>query len=355
MARINHRDHCQVKRGFVTKKAARDYERAQLDKLAYGLIGVNPNMTFRDLAERFDQDYIQMRLKPSSAFDYRQAIKNHLMPVFGKKKLVDITIDDVQRLIRAKLKKGLSPRTTAKIVTLLGTMLTQGVRWGYLKENVVRYVDKPRVLDKEMDFLRPGEVKQLLDACDLNFLPHVATAALTGMRQGEQLALAWDDISFEEQVIRIKRTVGPGGIIGSPKSAAGTRTIPLTPMLAAILEEHKVRSGGAGPDLVFPGHDGGYMKSHTLTKQFKRILAEAELRQIRWHDLRHSFASLMLSLGESILFVQRMLGHSKPSTTLNRYGHLVPEASFGIGSKLDSLIFESSVEIPEEVPQTSPA
>jgi len=123
----------------------------------------------------------------------------------------------------------------------------------------------------------------------------------------------------------------------------------MTPMLAAILSEHRTRIGGELDQLVFPGRDGKYMTSDVLVGEFRKTLKKAGLRRIRWHDLRHTYAGLMFAFGESYIYVQKQMGHSQPSTTMNKYGHLLAHISTGVSIQLDTLIFEDEMKTTKSV------
>ena len=136
----------------------------------------------------------------------------------------------------------------------------------------------------------------------------------------------------------------------TPKSAQSKRAVGVTPELGRILQEHKEGKKGAPDDLMFVNREGNVINHQNMvTCEFHPALQRAGVKRIRFHDLRHSYAALMISLGENIKFIQTQMGHSSISTTLDSYGHLLPEASEGTGRLLDALVFSDEIiPFPDE-------
>lgn len=327
--------------GKLKKNAQALLARREME-IANGTYGRFTEITFKDLADKFLKDYCEMRLKPRTLADYSQVCKNHLVPYFGKHMALAINRGMVQEFIKVKLDQGLTPRTVNKLIMVLGKIYVQAIKWDYVSENPARFIDKPRQERKEMDFLRPHEVRALLAVCDEDFKPHLACAILTGMRQGEQLALLWSDVDFKRGLIHIRRHIS-AGYLTEPKTFKSSRTVVMSPDLADLLVNHRQRLGAESEGLIFPGKNGEYMKSDSLTRRFGKMLVKAGLRRIRWHDLRHTYASSMIAIGENIKFLQHQLGHTTITTTMDRYGHLLPEATEGIGALLDSFFNDATV------------
>ncbi|MDY6796194.1 MAG: site-specific integrase [Actinomycetota bacterium] len=325
------------------KQAAEALLKRREMEIATGTYGQVKDIQFTELVDKFLEGYVEIRLKPRTIKDYSEVCEGHLIPYFGKKNAPAITTGDCQAFIRHELSKGLQPRTVNNFLTILGKIFNQAIKWGYAEKNPVSNVDRPRQPQKEMDFLTPEEVRRLYDACDPDFLPYPACAINTGVRQGELLAMIYLDLDSERKCIHVRRSIS-GGYLTEPKSYRSRRTVMMTPSLCAILAEHKARTGGKPDDLVFPGPDGGYMSPHVLMGKFRKALKAAGLREITWHSLRHTYAALMIALGENIKFIQNQMGHSSITTTLDRYGHLLPHASLGVGERLDNFIFGDDVE-----------
>jgi integrase len=250
----------------------------------------------------------------------------------------------VQEYVTEKSTSWLSPRTVNKTITVLKLIFKHAVVWGFLKENPARFVERPREKRREMDYLTPDEVRRLLEASSPEFYPLFSTAVLTGARQGELLALKWGDVDLEQGVMYVRRSHHPEHGFVEPKSAKSSRAICLSPELVRILAIHKVRTNGSADRLVFPNTVGKPMLHQNLVRrELHPTLERAGIKRVRFHDLRHTHAAMMISLGENIKFIQTQMGHSTISTTLDRYGHLLPEASEGVGRRLDALVFSERV------------
>ena len=167
---------------------------------------------------------------------------------------------------------------------------------------------------------------------------------LTGARQGELLALRWGDLDLERRVLFIRRTYSPQHGFNEPKSERGRRAVKVTPVLAEMLREHKEKTGGKAGDLMFTNRAGNPIDgTNLLAQKFQPTLERAGLRRVRSHDLRHTYAALQIALDENFKFIQQQMGHASITTTMDLYGHLMPEASEGAGQRLDELVFSKNV------------
>lgn len=330
-------------RGGKLKKNAEALLRRREREIAEGTYGIE-KMTFKEFSDKWLSDYASLKVKPQTRDDYEAVVRRHLKPFFGEASLKSITPVMVQEYVANMTDSGLSPRTINKTITILKLMFKHAEIWGYLRNNPAKHVDRPREIRKEMDYLRPEEARRLLRACSPRFFPICATAILSGARQGEILALKWSDVDLEQGIIYIRRSYRPEYGFVEPKSARSFRAIYMSPELVKILLVQKARTNGTGDSLVFPNGVGRpILHQNLVRREFEPALEKAGLRRIRFHDLRHSYAALMISLGENPKFIQVQMGHSSISTTLDRYGHLMPEASEGVGRRLDALVFSDEV------------
>jgi len=205
-----------------------------------------------------------------------------------------------------------------------------------------------------MKYLNVEEVKKLLQVAEENNDRNYALfyiAIVTGMRQGELLGLKWKNVDLEKGVISVKnnlkRLPGGGLVLDKPKTESSIRSIRIGNRTVEVLknqiERIKVEKGKASVvwqdrDFVFPSTIGTVMDPSSLVKKFKQSLKRAGLSDIRFHDLRHTAASLMLNNGVDILVASRRLGHAKPSITLDVYGHLLTSVQNEVADKMDGLI-----------------
>jgi integrase len=212
----------------------------------------------------------------------------------------------------------------------------------------------PKPKRKEMKFLDENQALQLLIAAKESndrfyALYHLAIA--TGMRQGELLGLKWADLDIELGMLQVQRqlTMMRGGGFGftAPKTKAGTRRIDLGQHTLEVLQDHRQQQFqetlAAGSrweenDLIFPSTIGTPMNRDNLRKRFKLLLKLAGLPKVRFHDLRHSAASLMLNNGIPVIVVSKRLGHAQPSITLDVYGHLIPTKQQEAAVLMDQLL-----------------
>ena len=301
-------------------------------------------ITMKEFAAKWDEDYVTVqirlgRMKESSAESCRSRSRLHIVPFFGQLRLDEIMLPHVREFMKALLAKELSPKTVLNAMVVLKEMFKHAVQWGYLDANPAQYAERPRAEDQEMQILTPPEIRRLLDAADEPVRTLLLCAVLTGMRRGELLGLRWEDIDLESHRIFVRRALWRGKFV-TPKSRRSRRTIDLAPTLRAALAKFPSRFQGG---LVFCSPDGEPINPDTFAQRdWARALRRAELRRIRFHDLRHTYASLLIAQGAHPKYIQTQLGHASIQTTLDRYGHLMPDVHAAEARKLDRLVFGES-------------
>jgi integrase len=298
--------------------------------------------TFSEFAKLWLDTYASVNVKASTLATYTSRIDGPYATAFGPRKLASITTEDVQRFLAHLSKLGRSAATTRAYLVLLRELFTHAILWGYLAHNPSDGIKAPRVLHREMDFLTPGEVRALLKAAQPNDYALLATACMTGMRQGELLALKWDDVDWRSGTIRVRRSLYRGQFV-EPKSARSIRTIGMSKRLSTILMDHKLAAPYSPWDLLFCSKDGTTLdQANVYHRILQPTLTAAKMRRIRFHDLRHTYASMLINQGENLKYVQSQLGHASITTTVDRYGHLMPDAHVGASERLDATLFGSS-------------
>ena len=178
------------------------------------------------------------------------------------------------------------------------------------------------------------------------------------MRRGELLGLQWGDIDWDNNVIHVRRSLFRhnkeelnGGEkqlwrFSTPKSKRSIRTVDLSPKLRGALELHRLGCSVSPHDLVFCTSNGEPIDANNMVnREFLPALSRAGLRRVRFHDLRHTHTALLIAQGAHVKFIQSQLGHASITTTLDRYGHLLPEARHGAGERLDAMVFGQAVEV----------
>jgi len=261
--------------------------------------------------------------------------------------LMDITPEDVQRLVTQK-KKELSPKTVKNVLVPLKEMFKHAVRWGYLRESPALYVELPRVPHKEMDFLTPEEIRMFLGHVPPHRYALFLTGVMTGMRRGELLGMRWANLDWNRGQYFVREALYRKRFV-EPKSETSRRAIDLSPTVMDALRHHKTEQGkeklSLGPeyqdlDLIFCREDGTPFDPDTVAKlEFQRYLRDAGIRHIRFHDLRHTYASLLIAQGENAKYIQTQLGHASIQITFDRYGHLMRDVNQEAAERLDESVF----------------
>jgi integrase len=323
--------------GKTRKEAADKLAKALADR-ASGYTFDTENMSVGEYLDRWLNDSDRGSVRPSTYERHEQIVRLHLKPALGRVKLSKLTPAHVQGLYRDKLDSGLSPATVQKIHTVLHKALAQALKWNMIARNAADAVKAPRPAPEEMHPLSPNEARKLIEAVRGDTLEALYVLAVhTGMRQGELLALKWEDVDLNEEVIRIRRTlVRSGGRIslGEPKTKGSRRTVYLTGAAVEALKTHLEqqledieRLGDLYRDhgLVFTSGVGTLINPTNLRRRsFAPLLQRAGLPQIRFHDLRHTCATSLLSRNVHPKYVQELLGHATVAITLDTYSHMIP-------------------------------
>jgi len=312
---------------------------------AYGRQREDPR--FSEFAERFLATKAG-QVKASTLEDYAQVIRNHLVPVLGKLHLSQITPARVQDLLIALQGKGTSPATTGKVYRVLKVILRHAIALDLIDRDPTVGIRPPRVERQEMDYLQPEELTALLAATEGDLHDIIAVAALAGLRQGEILGLKWGDVDFEARMIKVLRSYYQGHGFSDLKTSSSRRAVPMPETLATVLEERWRSQGRPGPEvLVFPSSTGRPLdRSNLITREFEPALERAGLRKVRFHDLRHTYASLMIAAGMDPKALQAAMGHSSIVVTMDTYGHLFPGAHERAFRRLEAMLSPSSKVIP---------
>ena len=294
-------------------------------------------LTFEDVGNRY-VDHVEhvMQRKPSTVQDYRIMLTRHLAPHFGARAIERITSDHVAAYIAAKTAEGLATKTISNHLTFAHGVFSFAVKRGLAPSNPVAIVDRPRAthVDPDIRFLNRRELEALLRAVSHDVLgptDHALylTAAMTGLRQGELAALRWRDVDFNARVVRVRRTLTRGRW-GTPKSKRSARAVPMAPRVACVLRTYAKRSTYTGDDDLVFGHPqtGKPYDASRMRERFKAALKKAGLRPLRFHDLRHTYGTLMAAAGAPLRLLQGRMGHRDYKTT-EVYADFAPDPSQG--------------------------
>lgn len=264
---------------------------------------------------------------------YESAIRVQLAPYFGEQRLDRIGRREIEGFMLAMSRSGRAPKTTLNALGILHSIFELARREGWVAGNPCTLVDKPRPADADPDirFLGPEDVEALLRAVPSNDLGEVdrrlyLAAVMTGMRQGELLALRWRDIDWAARRVRVRRSFVRGEF-GTPKSKRSSRSVPLADRLAGELDQLHQRSLYRGDEALVFGHPhtGKPLDRSKLLKRFKAALTAGGVREVRFHDLRHTFGTRMAAQGMPMRTLQELLGHRDFKTTLI-YADYAPSA-----------------------------
>jgi integrase len=306
--------------GFFTKRTAERWLEELLGQARAGLI-VRTDVLFEEAAREWLRYAAEDRAcKPTTVRDYTNTVERRMLPFFGSVPLEKITPQMIEAW-RASLPGG--SRTKNKQMTVLNGIMRRACRRYGLPTNPVSGVERLREVKKiDLEVLEPEEVWALVRAacCEQDAAIYL-TAAFTGMRMGELRAVRWRDVDFARSIVRIRASYSMHWLT-TPKSGK-VRAVPLAPDVASSLARLAAREHHVGEeDLVFPGELGGFFDDSALRRRYKEALACAGLRQLRFHDLRHTFGTRMIAKAD-ILRVKEWMGHADVTTTM-RYLHYTP-------------------------------
>jgi integrase len=309
--------------GYFTKRLAENWLRDVLDQARRGTLPgmLRTGATFADAAVEYLRYVEEDRgRKPSTLRGYRSAIDAHLLPAFGSMAVEDVTTEVIERWIAGF--DG-STRTRNKLLIQLHGILGRAKRIYGLAGNAASEVEKfQQKSSGDIEVFSPEEVRALVRAAASEQDAAVfLTAAFTGLRMGELLALRWRDVDFAGSVVRVRASYYLGQLT-TPKCGK-VRAVPLAPAVAAALAPLSQRADCVDDDhLVFVGVAGTYLDGSALRRRYRAALSAAGLRPLRFHDLRHTFGTRMIAKAD-IRRVQEWMGHADVQTTM-RYLHFAP-------------------------------
>lgn len=318
-------------RAEVTRKLAQ--LRRQVDA---GKVSTVKTPTLSDLMSRWFETVLSREVARSTYDNYGTIVKYHVLPVLGRRKVTDITVADVDRLLALKLGAGLSASTVHRIRALISQCLDQGVRWGDVPTNVARLSRPPKMVRPEGRTLTREQAQQLLETLKEHRHESLYLLMLsTGMRRGEALGLRWEDLNLENGVVRIKRNLKREGgriVTADTKTLKSRRAVNVpSPVLEALQknrdlqERERAELGEAWVEsgFIFTTSIGTPIDPRNLYREFSQICERAGLGHWHPHELRHSAASLMLASGVKLQVVSEVLGHSSIRMTADVYGHIL--------------------------------
>lgn len=303
------------------------------------------NLTVGRFLRRWLDDAAAPKVRAKTFALYDGVVKRHIEPRLGVVLLTALTPGQVQSTYAALERDGASKRMVELVHAILHRAFHQAVRWGWMLRNPCEAVDRPRVDRKPAQVFDEKQVRAFLKAASADPLYALYVVAIaTGLRFGELLALRWEDVDLSGRHLVVKRTmieIGGKLTIGEPKTSAGRRRVDLPKFAGVALKKHHKAAFNrkrGGSMLVFCDRNGGPLRQNNVTRRsFQPLLLEAKLPKIRFHDLRHTAATLLLTQGVHPKVVQERLGHSRVGVTLDFYSHILPSMQRDAAIQLESM------------------
>ncbi len=311
--------------------------------------------TVAQFLDRWLKEKVAPSRRPRTTASYRDLVRLYIAPQIGHIQLAKLTPQDCEGLIHWVREQGLSPRMQQYVRGVLRAAVNQALKWGFVARNVVALTDPPKVERFRTHPLRPDQAQTLLDMARGERLEALYSVALwLGLRRGEVLGLRWQDIDLDARILRVEvalQALGGKLELTPPKTDSSRRTVNLPATLVPMLRAHHARqleerlqAGARWKDhgLVFCTKVGTPINPPNLFRAFKALLKRAGLpKTIRFHDLRHSCASLLASAGRPAREVMEILGHTNITTTQNIYTHVFEDAKREAADVMDQLFGRS--------------
>jgi integrase len=321
----------------ATQREVLEKAKARKDELAGGL----PIVRDRQSLAAYLEDWLdgkRSKLRPRTHVRYCQLLRVHVIPTLGKVALTKVTPQALERLYAARLDAGSAARTVRHVHAVTHNALEQAAKWGLVARNVASLATPPAAEQHEMVTFDEKQLNHFLGAAmGERFEALFVIAVTTGMRQGELLALRWRDVDLDRATLSVRQSLQwtkQGPLFTAPKTKKSRRQIELTRSGVATLRAHRKRMieqrlavGDAWEenDLVFPNEIGKPMDGSNLSERdLRRVLTRSGLPRIRFHDLRHTAATILLGRGVHPKLVSEMLGHADVRITLDLYSHVTP-------------------------------
>ena len=325
-----------------TRREAQEWLRAALSAKDHGIRPVGQRLTVGAYLDDWVELTIRPRVRPRTAESYADAVRLYLIPALGRVPLAKLEPEHVRRMLADLAARGTLSATTLRYVrSVLRTALGQALREGKVLRNVATLVDPPAKAHHELRPLSREQVRTFLDGVAGDRLEALYVTALgTGLRQGELLALRWQDADLERGELTVRHTLGRFTRALEPtKTERSRRTVRLPRRVVEALLAHREQQRVVPVSgLVFTAGNGAPLQSVNVTRDLQIHLRGLGLPHQRFHDLRHAFATLALEAGEDLGVVSRILGHSTLSTTMDVYAHLTPTMLDRAAERMDAIL-----------------
>jgi len=343
-----------------TRREVQEHLNSALYDQQKGTLATGPQQKVGQFLIHWLEDVHKQSVRSRTYERYEEIMRLHLVPGIGHHQLQKLSPQHLQSFYTKKLEEGLSTTTVISFHNVLHKALETAVRWKLISYNTCDLVSPPRRKHFEIQPLSIEQVQQLLLAARGHRLEALFILALaSGLRRGELIGLKWQDINFQTGMLQVRRILtrvptkmqdphGAKYVEAEPKTEKGRRSILLPSFVVEALKQHRVKQlesklkGGStwqDHDYVFCTSIGTHLNpTRDVLDQLKALLRKAGLPDIRFHDLRHSSATMLLSMGVHPKIVQEILGHSQISMTLDVYSHVLPTMQQEAMSKLNDAL-----------------
>lgn len=325
---------------YKTKEEAKRAEAEAITLANKGVLPKNNDIKFVDLCDNYMELYVKVSLREATFINYDNQLNNHIKPYFNQIKARDITPEIVSAFVKSKQNSGLSAKSINHFITTIKAILFYGVDNKYLQFNPADRAKKLPLPHTERTIFTVNEVKALLEKTKEkfpDFYPLLYTAICTGMRRGEILGLQWECVCWSTKIIKIKRSLF-NKKLGEPKTSSSVRDIMVSEDLISVLKEWKKKCPKSEMDLVFPNKNGEPMDANNMVKRYyKESIKASNVTDISFHDLRHTYTSILLSKRMPLEMIQRQLGHANCHITMDTYAHVMEETQEASRTIIESL------------------
>ncbi len=358
-ARITLEDGTRKSIYGKTRKEVQEKLKIALREQQQGTLVTAPQQKLEQFLQQWLEDTQKHSIRPRSFERYDEIVRLHIVPVLGRIQLQKLTPQQVQSFYTKKINEGFKAGTVASFHNVLHKALDTAVRWNLIAKNVCDVVSPPRAEKFEFQPLTVEQVRKLLEVTKGHYMEALFKLALaTGMRRGELMGLKWQDVDFNAGVLQVRRILtripskmeGKGFIESEPKTKTSRRSVVIASFALEALREHRWRQLNAitKAGLLWQQHDyvfctsiGTHINPTTdMLEPLNELLEKAGLPHIRFHDLRHSAASLLMSQGVHPKVVQELLGHSTIGMTMDVYSHVLPSMQQDAIGKLNDILKE---------------
>jgi integrase len=354
---VSHEGH-RLSKVFHTQRECQEWVRKNHNQIEDGMTYTSTKLTLGEYMQGWLTN-AKATKRRSTWIHYEQLFRVYITPHLGSMKLKDLRTDKIQGFYNSLLEKDVGVYTIRKIHAILHSALQQAVKTGSINRNPADFSDPPQKPIQEMAILNENQVSQMLvTAKGHRWEALYQLAIVTGMRESELLGLKWIDLDWIRHTLKIERQLqrptGNGVEFIPPKTRYGKRSIALGQQTIQVLRAHYERQQAerlaAGETwveygLIFTTSNGTPIHQRNLQRDFKALIRQAGLPPIRFHDLRHTAASLMMNHDVPVIVVSRRLGHARASITMDVYGHLIPSMQTEAAELMDGLVTPIEVKL----------